>query len=112
MISANEAREITERAFVQKEEETERFCDEVLSELIEQRAGDGNYFLDLKIYKDEDLLQYCLKTPIHYVIPSLDTMWEILFNAGFSIDIKADAAENYVTTWTVRWGAISSEEIY
>lgn len=107
MISANKVKMITKYSLDKKDEYTEDFCNNKLSQLIIDQAQKGRSFLKFDIFKDTYSFQYRLiaktdtNTTYYYDIPSVDIMWDILLDAGYTVDITT--YDNGNSTWTVWW---------
>lgn len=116
MISANEVKTITKYSLEKKNKATEDFCNDTLSQLIIDQAKKGGNFLKFDISKDIYSFQYLLavKTDIkhtyYYDVPSVDIMWNILFDAGYVVDITTDETTGN-SIWIVRWDNDSNKEL-
>lgn len=110
MISANEVRDYFKRVIVNKKEETKKFCDGTLSKLITTQAERGKTYIEFDIIKYNPFVDLLYIDSIYYNIPSVETMWYILLDAGYIIDITTHDNDDNIT-WTVRWDNGSNREL-
>lgn len=106
MITKEKAAKIAQDSSENIKKETEKFCENILTELILKEAENNRFFLSFTTTIDSRLRT---RNNCYFTIPSTNYMWEILLDAGFIVD-KTSWVDGE-TTWTIRWDNDSTREL-